>query len=63
MNLEEAEAILEQALKNTLYEVQEEENTIGAELDKAWNRGAKTMMNETLALLVKRYIDQSMKEA
>ena len=63
MNLEEAEAILEQALKNTLYEVQEEENTIGAELDKAWNRGARTMMNETLLLLAKRDMDQIRKEA
>ena len=62
MNWEEIEAIMEQALKNVLYEIQED-NSIGTELDKAWNRGATSMMNETLLLILKRESDQIRKEA
>ena len=62
MNWEEIEAIMEQALKNVLYEIKED-NSISAALDKAWNRGATSMMNETMLLILKRESDQIRKEA
>ena len=51
---EDAEKILNQALKTTLAEINEEDSQIGKELDKAWNRGADTMKNNALILFIQK---------
>lgn len=54
MNWQDMEKLLEQALKNVLMEVSEDSrNVIADELNSAWNRGAKQMMNETLILFIR----------
>ena len=54
MNWQDMEKLLEQALENVLMEVSEDSrNVIADELNSAWNRGAKQMMNETLILFIR----------
>ena len=50
---QEFEKILDEALVKTIFEVNEEDR-IAAELDKAWNRGAKAMLNEALLLFIQK---------
>ena len=53
MDWQEAEKILKVALEKATLEVCKEAS-YAAELDKAWNRGAKVMFNEALVLFIKR---------
>ena len=54
MNWQDMEKLLEQALENVLMEVSEDgKNVIADELNNAWNRGAKQMLNETLILFIR----------
>lgn len=61
MEWEKAEKILNEALANTVMEVDEENVSYASELNKAWNRGAKTMLNEALILFIRR--DREEREA
>ena len=55
MNWQDMEKLLEKALENVLMEVKEDgKNIIADELNNAWNRGAKQMLNETLILFIRK---------
>ena len=55
INWQDMEKLLEQALKNVLLEVSEDSrNVIADEMNNAWNRGAKQMLNETLILFIRK---------
>lgn len=53
VNWKDAEKLLDEALAKTIFQVNEEDR-IAAELDKAWNRGAKAMLNEALLLFIQK---------
>ena len=55
MNIDwqEMSKLLDQALEKTIYK-DAGENAIADELNNAWNRGARAMLNETLLLFIKK---------
>ena len=60
MNWQDMEKLLEKALENVLMEVSEDgKNIIADELNNAWNRGAKQMLNETLILFIRNEREMS----
>ena len=50
--------LLDQALENTIFK-DAGENALADELNNAWNRGAKSMLNETLILFIKKEREES----
>lgn len=55
---QEMEKLLDQALENTIYK-DTGENAFADELNNAWNRGAKSMLNETLLLFIRKEREES----